>query len=141
MLLHGFLEDFAGRLWLAGLQKAQREIDAQRAFPRISARQRLENRDGAGVHPEAKIDVGEEILSLAIEGLEPEGALQLLLRLVDAVVREELAPAVQVEEEFLCRDVAGTAGSLAVCHVRGTLLREPHGRKGPRTRAVIPRHR
>ena len=100
------LEIAARELRLPGLQVTEREVQEERGVVRVSTPELLVDLDRARVEAEAEVDDGEEVLALRVARLEMERALELLLRLVDAVVLEELASAIEVKEEVLVRRVA-----------------------------------
>ena len=78
------------------------------------------NLDRARVVSEAKIDDREEILTLRVAGLELERLLELFFRLVDAVVLQQLAAAIEVKEK-----VFGGSGADTRCRWSAVLPLSP----------------
>src|ERR1700748_745453 len=100
-MLHELVENGARARELTGLQVAERQIDARRDLRGAHANQLFVDLDGTRIMPEPEVDHAEQALPLDVARLERERPLELALRLVDVVVLEELAPAVEVEEELL----------------------------------------
>ena len=126
---HDLLEQHARLLGLAGLEIAEREVLTERRIAGERPHQLFVNLDGARIEPETKIHDREQVLPLGVARLKLQRLLQLLLGLVDAVVLEELAPAVQVEEKILGR-VRATAPIPSIGRLSPVALAAFHGGPG-----------
>src|SRR5262249_67473 len=118
---------------LRGLQVTEPEVEAYARLARVLVAERLVDLDRARVQAEAKVDDAEQVLPLGVARLERQRVLELLLGLVDAIVLDQLAPAVKVEQEILVRHVAaGLSGG----RLRGDPRLGGRGLAGHRTDGI-----
>src|SRR5262249_53744590 len=99
VLLHHLLELEARRRGLPRLQVREREVDARLDGLGVVADELLVDGNRARIEAEAEVDDAEQVLPLGIARLEGERLLELGLGVVDAVVLEELAAAIEMEKE------------------------------------------
>src|SRR6185312_270060 len=124
-LLHHLLQLEARLCRLPRLQVGERQVDARLQRVGVQLDELLVDGDRPRVEPQPEVDDAEEVLPLGIERLERERLLELGLGVVDAVVLEELAAPVEMEEEILPGHVTRArrrrTGSLALGHAGGSL--------------------
>ena len=97
-------------LGLPRLEVAERQVDLDGSVVREAVLEGLVDLDGARVEPQAKVDGAEQVLTLGVGGLHRQRELELLLGLEDAVLLQQLAAPVEMEEEVLLGDVPRRLG-------------------------------
>jgi hypothetical protein len=113
---HQVLEQRPRLFRLARLEVAKREVLGEGRVARKFAHELLVDLDRPRVEAEPKVHHGQEVLPLGIARLKLERLLELLLRLVHAVVLQQLAAAVEMEEKIL----GGVGGRHPMPVVRGS---------------------
>ena len=93
---------------LSRLQVAEPEIETRSLGLRPRMHDFFEDVNGTRIHAQAEVDDGQEPLAFDVFGLKPQRALELFLGLAHAVLFQELAAAIQMEQEVFGGE--GSAG-------------------------------
>src|SRR6185369_12760388 len=129
-----FFEAIAGGLGLSGFEVAERQIHTRADFLRANTDDLLVDLLRARVEPESEVDDTEQALAFDVLRLNSQRQLELFFRLADAVVLEQLAAAIQVEQEVFTVELRRRRFGIVLLSTEG-------GRRGRRRRQAWPPRR